>query len=92
MGYFEQNRLGSCVTNDLTSTSLRCQKMFIEAGNYAFMSNESTNTVWWRLYVRTIRLRALRRLKRLTQQDLAREVGISVSLLSTIERVRNIRS
>ncbi|NLP36479.1 MAG: helix-turn-helix transcriptional regulator [Firmicutes bacterium] len=32
------------------------------------------------------RLRALRRLKRLTQQDLAREVGISVSLLSTIER------
>ncbi|NLM52381.1 MAG: helix-turn-helix transcriptional regulator [Firmicutes bacterium] len=32
------------------------------------------------------RLRALRRLKRLTQQDLAREVGISVSMLSTIER------
>ena len=32
------------------------------------------------------RLRALRRLKRLTQQDLAREVGISVFLLSTIER------
>jgi transcriptional regulator with XRE-family HTH domain len=32
------------------------------------------------------RLRALRRLKRLTQQDLAAEVGISVSMLSTIER------
>ncbi|HHU29342.1 MAG: helix-turn-helix transcriptional regulator [Bacillota bacterium] len=32
------------------------------------------------------RLRALRRLKRLTQQDLAAEVGISISMLSTIER------
>jgi transcriptional regulator with XRE-family HTH domain len=32
------------------------------------------------------RLRALRRLKRLTQQDFAGEVGISVSVLSTIER------
>ena len=32
------------------------------------------------------RLRALRRLKRLTQHDLAIEVGISVSMLSTIER------
>lgn len=32
------------------------------------------------------RLRALRRLKRLTQQDLASEAGISVSMLSTIER------
>lgn len=32
------------------------------------------------------RLRALRRLKRLTQHDLANEVGISVSMLSTIER------
>ncbi|EEG76417.1 helix-turn-helix transcriptional regulator [Dethiobacter alkaliphilus] len=32
------------------------------------------------------RLRALRRLKRLTQHDLASEVGISVSMLSTIER------
>jgi len=32
------------------------------------------------------RLRALRRLKRLTQQDLANELGISVSMLSTIER------
>jgi len=32
------------------------------------------------------RLRALRRLKRLTQQDLAGEVGISVSMLSNIER------
>jgi transcriptional regulator with XRE-family HTH domain len=32
------------------------------------------------------RLRALRRLKRLTQHDLAHEVGISVSMLSTIER------
>ena len=32
------------------------------------------------------RLRALRRLKRLTQYDLAKEVGISVSMLSTIER------
>ena len=32
------------------------------------------------------RLRALRRLKRLTQHDLASEAGISVSMLSTIER------
>ena len=32
------------------------------------------------------RLRALRRLKRLTQLELASEVGISVSMLSTIER------
>jgi transcriptional regulator with XRE-family HTH domain len=32
------------------------------------------------------RLRALRRLKRLTQHDLATAVGISVSMLSTIER------
>lgn len=32
------------------------------------------------------RLRALRRLKRLTQQDLAAEVGISILMLSTIER------
>jgi transcriptional regulator with XRE-family HTH domain len=32
------------------------------------------------------RLRALRRLKRLTQQELAVEIGISVSLLSSIER------
>ncbi len=32
------------------------------------------------------RLRALRRLKRLTQQELAEEIGISVSLLSSIER------
>ena len=32
------------------------------------------------------RLRALRRLKRFTQHDLASEVGISVSMLSTIER------
>ncbi|MBS4032276.1 MAG: helix-turn-helix transcriptional regulator [Clostridiales bacterium] len=32
------------------------------------------------------RLRALRRLKRYTQQDLASEVGISVSMLSSIER------
>lgn len=32
------------------------------------------------------RLRALRRLKLKTQQDLASEVGISVSMLSTIER------
>ncbi|MBT9141199.1 MAG: HTH-type transcriptional repressor RghR [Dehalococcoidia bacterium] len=32
------------------------------------------------------RLRALRRLKRLTQDDLANASGISVSMLSTIER------
>lgn len=32
------------------------------------------------------RLRALRRLKRLTQQDLAEEIGVSVSMLSNIER------
>lgn len=32
------------------------------------------------------RLRALRRLKRLTQQDLAEEIGVSVSMLSSIER------
>jgi len=32
------------------------------------------------------RLRALRRLKRLTQQELAVEIGISVSSLSSIER------
>lgn len=32
------------------------------------------------------RLRALRRLKRFTQHDLAEAVGISVSMLSTIER------
>ncbi len=32
------------------------------------------------------RLRALRRLKRLTQQELAVNIGISVSMLSSIER------
>ncbi len=32
------------------------------------------------------RLRALRRLKRFTQQDLASQVGVSVSMLSSIER------
>lgn len=33
-----------------------------------------------------VRLRSLRRLKRLTQKDLAGQLGISVSNLSTIER------
>jgi len=63
--------------------------MFIEAGNYAFMSNESYKYCMEGDCMSELlgrRLRALRRLKRLTQQDLAREVGISVSLLSTIER------
>ena len=32
------------------------------------------------------RLRALRRLKRLTQQELAEKIDISVSMLSSIER------
>jgi transcriptional regulator with XRE-family HTH domain len=33
-----------------------------------------------------VRLRSLRRLKRMTQKDLAGQLGISVSNLSTIER------
>jgi len=69
--------------------NILCQSIAITAGILGIVSKSSGENITGGIVMSELlgrRLRALRRLKRLTQQDLSVRLGVSVSTLSTIEK------